>query len=569
MKITEYLDKKNFDYEEKVRPSGINYIMVCPFCNGGEHNRITFAINANTGLWNCKRENDCGKAGTFFQLQEMLGDNPINFEPFRKQQSLLNGYKKKEGIFKIPIFQRLELTSRVKNYLINERKIPENIIKKFDIFSGYKAEICFPYYKNGKVVNIKHRTLEKKFWQENNAESCLYNIDNINKKNDTLVITEGELDCISLYIYGMSNIVSIPGGVDDFRWIDNDWEFLKNFKNILLAIDMDIAGRKKIKKLASRLGIWRCRNVELPYKDANKCLQEGISIEEIKEYFTNSIEFKPVELKRAGEYCEEVLDIYKNPDKYKGIETGLPELTKLLGGWRSHEVTIWTGQNSSGKTTLLNQLCIFLGSRKIKCCIASLELRAARYLKWATNQILGIEFPNEDDIIKAFEWMNEWLYIIDIDDSVYGSKIFDVFEYAARRYGIEHFIIDSLMKIKLKGGDDENKSQKDFVNDLKRFTKHFGVHCHLVAHPRKQEKDTDKPDKAAVKGAGEITDLADNVLILWRNMEDKEDVEENERIDAILTLRKNREFGRIGSIPLFFNQESRRYRCINQENIFY
>jgi twinkle protein len=560
MRIDEYLDNKEFEYEIKNRPSGDNYIMVCPFCKGGESGRKTFAINANSGLWNCKRKDDCNKSGTFFQLQEMLGDIPVKIDPYIKKSS--DNIKK----YNIPKIIKIPLSNNSIKYLMNKRCFSEEIIKKFDLFDGIKGEIRIPYYKNGIIVNAKSRLKYKKImWQCANGEHVLFNRDNV-KGSDLLIITEGEYDCMALTQYGIENVVSVPNGANDHKWIENEWNFLEKFSEIYINMDLDSAGQNVVKPIINRLGKWRCKSIKLPYKDANECLINRVSNKEILYCFENAEEFTPAEIKTAGFFCEEVIDIYRNPEKYKGISTGFSELDKIIRGWRGGELTVWTGQSGSGKSTILNQSCLHMASKGIKCCIASLELRPARYLKWAVEQALGKNDPNEREIIKTFEWMNEWLYIIDIEDNVYGSKIFELFEYTARKYGIDQFVIDSLMKIRLKGADTE-MSQVEFVDDYRNFGKKFDAHCHLVAHPRKQESDKDKPDKTAVKGRGEITDTADNVITIWRNVDDdKEDLEEDEnRIDGLLIVRKNREFGDLGSIQLFFDNISRRFMCKGQD----
>jgi twinkle protein len=75
-----------------------------------------------------------------------------------------------------------------------------------------------------------------------------------------------------------------------------------------------------------------------------------------------------------------------------------------------------------------------------------------------------------------------------------------------------------------------------------------------VAHSRKSGADSDTPDKMDVKGSGDITDLAHNVLIMWRPPEDDIYLKKNNP-DAILHVKKNRELGLQGSIGLFFNPE--------------
>lgn len=48
----------------------------CPFCHGGEHgDKYTFALNAETGAYNCKR-GTCGVQGAFPDLLQNFGLDP-------------------------------------------------------------------------------------------------------------------------------------------------------------------------------------------------------------------------------------------------------------------------------------------------------------------------------------------------------------------------------------------------------------------------------------------------------------------------------------------------------------
>ncbi|MOA37333.1 hypothetical protein D3C78_1589130 [compost metagenome] len=75
----------------------------------------------------------------------------------------------------------------------------------------------------------------------------------------------------------------------------------------------------------------------------------------------------------------------------------------------------------------------------------------------------------------------------------------------------------------------------------------------MVAHPRKADSDGAAPGKVDVKGAGEITDLADNVFAVVRNPNPKPD-----EATTILTILKNREHGLLGAVPLMVNPDSKR-----------
>ena len=130
----------------------------------------------------------------------------------------LNG-KEIEGIEKIftkPKYKKSELPGNVIEYF-KKRGIPEDILTKSKIGYGQsfkdKKGIQFPYFKGGVVVNIKHRSHDKDFRQEKNAEKCLYNYDEISKcEGDTLIVTEGEIDALSLQVAKFDMVTSIPDG---------------------------------------------------------------------------------------------------------------------------------------------------------------------------------------------------------------------------------------------------------------------------------------------------------------------------------------------------------------------
>ena len=81
---------------------------------------------------------------------------------------------------------------------------------------------------------------------------------------------------------------------------------------------------------------------------------------------------------------------------------------------------------------------------------------------------------------------------------------------------------------------------------------------------RKGESETKIPDKFDVKGAGELTDLVDNVMIVHRNKAKERRAEANETVDhyepdATLTVAKQRHGEWEGRINLYFHRDSQQY----------
>jgi twinkle protein len=284
-------------------------------------------------------------------------------------------------------------------------------------------------------------------------------------------------------------------------------------------------------------------------KDANECLTKGIDLKDVQAAFDGAQEFKHDRLERVASYEGEIIDIIENPMVSHGTLTGLYDLDNLLKGWRAGEVTLWTGYNGAGKSTILGQMMLHLAEKRIPSCIASMELPPKRYLRWQVLQVTGNN--NSDDARKAIRWLNNYEFVANYQNTVDRKDLMGLFEYAARKYGVKHFVIDSLMKIKMDLSH-LGESQKEFVDQLTYFAKRYDAHVHLVAHPRKGESDSSEAGKMDVKGASEITDLVDNVIVIGRSLK-------GEMNECGMVFKKNREHGYLGQFPLNFDDKTKRF----------
>jgi len=546
MDVREYIHNKNIQIR---RERGDELIVNCPFCGDTEGKG---SINRITGAYNCLHANSCGVRYSFWDFQKAFGDEP---KQLSGQDTF---YAHKPPTYKKPQSTAKKPETQVVQYL-KERGFSEETIKYFKIGQHNGATAMLPYFKNGELTNVKYRNIaDKKMWTEKDAEPVLFNRDNIT--TNELIITEGEYDCMALHEYGIE-AVSVPNGVNDFRWLENEWEWIGKFQTVYICFDSDTAGSKGSIELSQRLGEWRCRSVQFPKKDANDCLKNSIPKSEVVDCIAMAKDFTPSMLVSPDEFTEQIIESFNNPEKENGRSTGLDNLDKILGGWRDSELTIWSGRNSSGKSTLLNQIFLRLAETNTKGCIASFEMPVVRYLGWMVRQYTGKAYPEAWQVKEFTSWLSGRIYILNSLDSLTPAVILDNFEYASRRYGVKHFLIDSLMKVRFLGKE-ELKEHKFFINQLTSFAHKFKCHVHLVAHPRKGGRDSDRPGKVDIMGTGDITNLADNVLIMHRpDEEEKEAGNANQAIvpDAILYVKKNRVKGTEGSLKLHFDAQTKKF----------
>lgn len=550
--IIKYLESKKIQFKRR----GEELIFNCPFCEDKEQK---FSINSITGKYNCLHLNKCGVKGDFWSFQQKLGDTPDKLSKRTFVNEKKNFVRPQKDI---P--QMSDEQVGVYKYL-KERGFDDHTIKHFHI-GAKENTIMFPYYKNGELTNIKYRDIidKKKMWQEKDAEPLLFNRDNI--EDDYLIICEGEYDCMALYQYGIES-VSVPNGASGLTWIEQEWDFLETFKRIKICFDQDEAGKEGAAKLASRLGLWRCCIVELPHKDVNECLLKGIAPVDIYNCFSSAKDLTPETIVSPDYFEEKIQNLFKLGVKLFGTKTPWDELDNILKGWRNSELTVWSGRNGAGKSTILNQVILDVAHKGEKTCIYSGEMSPERYLRWAVIQHKENESPSEFSIKDSLQWMTGKIYILNMMDMITPEKLFEDFEYAARRYDCKHFVIDSLMKVKINS--EEYSEQAMFVSRLADFKKKFNCHVHLIAHPRKTQSDDDTPDKVDIKGSSHITDLADNVIVIYRvNEAQKEKARKkgSDVYDTLLYVKKNREFGVEGRIGMVFNHSIKKFQTKEKED---
>ena len=548
MTVREYIDGKGYAWSRR----GDNALLNCPFCDPPDTEK-KFAINLTNGAWNCMHLNRCGKKGSFVDLQRLLGDTPVRLDGDS------HNYLPTRKTFVRPQVEIQPATNPVTEYLY-KRGFTDETISYFKIGSTDEDTISIPYYKNGELANVKYRSIsnKKKMRQEADSEPTLLNRDNIH--GETLRIVEGEFDCMALHEYDIE-AVSVPAGAQGHQWIDAEWDYLETFNKIDICFDMDDAGRTNALKVAVRLGEWRCRIVSLPKKDANDCLMSSISADKMWECFDNAIEVKPETIVSADHFRDEVGRLFALGRDLFGVKTPWDKLNDILMGWRPGEVSVWSGKSGAGKSTMLNQVFLDLIKKNIKVCVYSGEMKPSRFLRWAIIQYCGDNGPDNKTWNASLDYMAGRVYVLNVMKLLDPSKMLSDFEYAARRYGVTHFFIDSLMTIVFSEIKEKDKfgAQAEFVSHLTEFAKKFNAHIHLVAHPRKTQFDKDQAGKVDVAGSSDITNLCDNVLILHRAPAgEREKAGGKHSIsDAVLEVNKNREFGKDGLVPLFFDENSK------------
>lgn len=231
---------------------------------------------------------------------------------------------------------------------------------------------------------------------------------------------------------------------------------------------------------------------------------------------------------------------------------------------RKGELSVWAGVNGHGKSLLHSQVSLGLVRQGLRVCIASLEMKPVQTMVRMARQGVGSDQPSPSLVDEFVDCLRGNLWLYDQQGTVDSRKMLAVVRYCREELNIEHFVIDSLMKCGM-GADDYN-AQKHFVDALSTYAKDTDVHIHLIAHSRKRQNEHGIMDKFDVKGASEITDMADNVFTVWRNKPKEEaaqkDVagkDKDDHPDAILVCDKQRNGDWEGRVNLWFHKRAQQY----------
>lgn len=222
--------------------------------------------------------------------------------------------------------------------------------------------------------------------------------------------------------------------------------------------------------------------------------------------------------------------------------------------FRQSELTIWSGYKGHGKSLAISQVLEKFVTDGQKVFIISPEFPAHRVLH--RMMIQGVGVHNTTPAV-AIEWLNavdNSLWIYDQQSSLKPRDVPALCRYAVDKFRVDHILIDSLMKCGLD--TDDYSGQKNLVDQVQQVAHRSKVHIHLVAHGKKagDEKMGGLHD---VKGASEIADMAENVIITWRNKAKEMQGGKEEEPDCIIKIEAQRNGdGWIGQIPLYFKRSS-------------
>ena len=533
------------------------FFKYCPQCHGGGTDKDTFSVNLQNGAFKCFRAS-CDYHGHFVELARDFGYK-LDDEQERKYRRLPQ--------------PTIESKPKAIEYL-ESRGISAEVAKRYKITTQTHNEnvLVFPFYDDQNVLQfVKYRktNFDKRFdknkeWCEAETMPILFGMAQC-EDFTRLVITEGQLDSLSLATCGIKNAVSVPTGALGFTWLANCWDWINKFQEVVVFGDYEKGKITLIETLEKRLQMKvKCVRPQdyLCEKDANDILRKYG-----KEAIIRAVEGAEL---RDVKYVKRLATVEAvNLSELPKIRTGIRPLDRVCGGLLRGHVVLLSGKRGEGKSTFMSQLVAEAIEQDNAVFVYSGELPNYHFKNWLDLQIAGAnhicttrnEYNDEeyyltDGCVKKINaWYYDKAFIFDnsaVSDDEYEGLI-KVMVDAICRYDIKLVCIDNLMTA--MDGDpntDIYRQQSAFVKKLEKLAQQYDVAIILVAHPKKSNAAFDND---TVSGSSDITNAVSFVFNYQR-------ADEGDECDSYLMVTKNRMNGKLmagdKAIPLYYSEKSKR-----------
>lgn len=519
----------------------------CPQCSDSRKNKHDkpLSVNITTGEFNC---HNCGWKGNVRSL-----DRKRDVKKYEKPPQ--------------DVLKNIQLKEKAVEWFSN-RGVSRGTLDKFMIFckeewmpQTQKNEscICFPYFRDGEMVNTKYRDGSKNFKLVKDAELIFYNLSSVGDRR-FCIVTEGEIDCMSAYEAGygcepiadeqgeLTNdkfskwaVVSVPNGASKgnqkLEYLDNCSDWFIGLHEIIVATDNDEAGLMLRDELIRRLGVERCKVLSYPLeevvpkkeggkrrcKDLNEVLQYlG------KEVVINCIEnavFVPVD----GVYYLE--DIFASMLEHfrKGIalapSTRFGEMDTYFR-WKKGEINLFTGYGNHGKTFFTLQLMltksIYDGWKWGVFCPENYP--ANDFYDDLVEMFVGkwLRGMSEDEYVQACSFIDAHIYYIYPEDSHDVHSINEKFRHLVLKKGIDGVLVDPFNQLDhlQKPYQREDQYLSEILKDIKRFALLNNISYNIIAHPKNPSYQQDKSlpivDTYDIAGGAMWANKCDNILSYYR-----------------------------------------------------
>ena len=487
----------------------VKYHLPCPLCKSSD----AVSVNADSSAY-------C------FSCQQYIKEYDMETQPITngKQESKVQNFS-----------QQSDFTEIV------DRNLSENTCKKYGVSvktdsMGSITNHYYPYHdKQGSKIATKTRyTKSKEFSVQGNTHQAGLFGEHLFSKNKFIIITEGEIDCLSAYQMFYTGkyetpVVSIKHGVASaVKDIKNSLEWLEQFQNILINFDNDEQGKEGALKVAELFSPGKCKIMHLPqeFKDASDCLVKN-KIQIYTQAFWNAKRFAPDGIINANTLFDDII----KPSVQSFVQYPFEGLNKMTYGLRASELVTFTSGSGLGKTQVIRELVHHL-LKQTKDNLGLLMLEENPVV--TSKGIMSIEANQRlhlpDVHISKEEWQKHFdattgsgrVFLFDHFGSNTIDNIISRVRYLAKGLDCKYIIIDHVsIIVSDQSHGDERKALDEIMTRLRTLVQETGIAMIVVSHLRRPDGKGHEEGAATslsqLRGSASIGQLSDMVIGLERD----------------------------------------------------
>lgn len=361
-------------------------------------------------------------------------------------------------------------------------------------------------------------------------------------KGKMLVVTEGEIDCLTVaQVQGLKwPVVSIPNGAagaeKSFR---KNLAFLEGFEKVIIMFDMDEPGTKAARDCAKVLSPGKAFIATLPMKDPNEMLLAGRQ-SEIIDAIWSAKAYRPDGIISGQDMWAELSDTtvvtsYSYP---------FPAMNEKTGGLRKRELVTVTAGTGVGKSAFIREVAYdLLTTHGLKVGMVMLEESPKRTMQGMCGIDMnkpihtGVQYTQEE-LRSSFQKLTKdnRLHLYDGFGSLSGADLIDRLRYFAVGLECDFLILDHL-SIAVSGLElqDERKAIDILVTRLRSLVEETGVGILMISHLRRVDGNKGHENGIEVglnhlRGSQAIAQLSDLVISLERDQQGENPNETKVRI---------------------------------------
>lgn len=279
-------------------------------------------------------------------------------------------------------------------------------------------------------------------------------------------------------------------------------------------------------------------------------------------------EIRPPNALNMSEVFQQAIEELAKPFPAIPLE-GWPSWTKMTGGFRMREFTVFCGPTGGGKTTFLANISAQLLKQRVKHFVMSVETGHTDFMKRIMS-VLAEKDINTGEVVPAKE-ISE---IYKANKEILSSSLIEFSLYEDRvpipqlKSDLLHMVKEKSCRIamidnlnffmEVKRSSDQILEMDRVVHELIVFCKQIDVHIIMVMHPRKNDgsKITSEFD---IKGSSTAVQEAHNVFLFNRPDQEEINARTRTRTDRELTLKKMRRRGGYAGKNIIFANRGTRY----------